>query len=61
MAKPEVTMPLVERIVRASVASCSCGTKSHLIEWHDEMCNYRILMECYDALHESNSPVFQQE
>jgi hypothetical protein len=44
--------PLVDRLWQASVAGCSCVTKTPEIKFHDELCHYRLHMECVQALQE---------
>ena len=36
---------LRQRLMGATVASCECATKTPVIEFHDEKCLYRILVE----------------
>jgi hypothetical protein len=39
------------RILRAQIASCTCGTKPPDPAIHDERCRYRALAEAREALH----------
>ncbi len=36
-----------EKLNRATVASCTCLTKTPEVEYHDENCRYRLLREIY--------------
>lgn len=36
---------IIRKIDQASIASCSCLTKTPEIEFHSETCRYRILQE----------------
>lgn len=39
------------RIVLASLSSCNCDTKSPALEYHHEICRFRVLMEARALLH----------
>jgi hypothetical protein len=36
-------MDIEEKLLRKMVASCDCTTKSPEVQYHDEMCLYRVL------------------
>ena len=41
---------LLKRIRRNMVASCKCGTKTPDVEYHDDDCLYRVLVESHDLI-----------
>lgn len=47
---------LRDRILGATVASCSCLTKTPVPEEHDIYCRYRVLVECDRALFPHKAP-----
>lgn len=44
------TKILINKLLFHSVASCTCCTKTNVIEYHDVNCMYRTLMEAADGL-----------
>lgn len=46
------TAPLIERLAKAAVASCSCDVKHPGIEHHDPECHYRLFNEAMSAVTE---------
>jgi hypothetical protein len=43
---------LDDELLRLSVASCECLTKTPEIQYHDPSCRFRVLQECQIALRE---------
>ena len=41
----QIIDPLRERLLRACVGACTCGSKSPSSEWHDQMCHFRLFNE----------------
>ena len=39
-----------EKLLRKMVASCECSTKTPEVQYHDEMCLYRILNEAVNTI-----------
>lgn len=39
-----------QRLLRATVSSCQCMTKSNESEYHDENCRYRVLMDAHSHI-----------
>ncbi|MDP3137737.1 MAG: hypothetical protein Q8N17_15565 [Burkholderiaceae bacterium] len=50
-----------ERLVRATVASCSCMTKTPAPHHHDEMCRYRLFMDAYSEIVKHKARVVELE
>lgn len=42
--------PLLKRLFRAQVASCTCDTMPPYPPAHDPMCRYRLFCEAHEAL-----------
>lgn len=42
--------PLMERLVRAQVAGCTCLTKTPELRFHDPHCTYRLVREAGDDI-----------
>lgn len=38
------------RLIKASVASCTCGTKTPDNRFHAEDCHWRAIIEAYDVI-----------
>lgn len=42
--------PTIDQLKLLTIGSCTCMTKSHLPEHHDEQCRYRVLEEAIALL-----------
>lgn len=45
-----MTEALTDRLLRATVGSCTCMTKTPELKHHDSMCHYRLFEEAREAL-----------
>lgn len=45
------------RLISATIASCTCNTKSHHVEAHDETCMYRLLSDAEAKLTEQEAEI----
>lgn len=50
-----------ERLIRATLASCSCQTKTPAPHHHDEMCRYRLFMDAYSEIVKHKTRVAELE
>ncbi len=54
-----VTKSLASRMISASIASCDCGCKTHVTDYHDENCRYRVLTDARETLDQAESLIAQ--
>lgn len=42
--------PLKMRLLKATIGSCSCDTKTHELAYHDPMCHFRLFSEAFNRI-----------
>lgn len=50
---------IIKKLFLAQVASCSCLTKTHIPQAHEEDCLYRVLCEAIEAIKEARNQALE--